>query len=425
MIVIYTNKNTPRLQYTMNLVFETVLRADYEITSDKASFINSDFPKISYCDKQINSEIHFTASDLLFQTKIQPQKIEVKKVENLPTFFPINNKKSALPYDAFAMIFYLISRYEEYTDLSRDKHGRFEAKQSLAYQNGFLKIPLVNHLCLKIKAIIQWEFDTFRFPKVNFKYLPTYDIDYAWAYKNRNLKRTFGGYARSLLSGDLVEAKTRFQIQINQRNDPFYTFDYLNDLHKKKRLSPIYFFLIGDYSEYDKNIHFKNKAFQKLIKKLAEQYEIGLHPSYLSNSKKNQLAIEKSRLANISNKKIDKSRQHFLKLSIPETYRNLLKNGITKDYTMGFAMTTGFRASIANTYFWYDLEQEKASNLEITPFQVMDVTLRDYLKLSPKAAIAEIQLLIKNTKAVNGVFCTLWHNSTLDADWKRVYEAVF
>jgi hypothetical protein len=425
MIVIYTNKNMSRLQYTMNLVFATLLKVDYEIITDKQLFINSALPKFSYCENQLDTEIHFTATDLLFETKIQQQKIELKTIANLPTFYHHYNKNAALTYDAFAMIFYLTSRYEEHTSLGRDKHGRFEAKQSLAYQNDFLKIPLVNHLALKIKSIIQEKYLNFHFPKNNFKYLPTYDIDYAWAYKNRNLKRTIGGYAKNILNGDLAEMKTRFQVQMNQKQDPFYTFEYLDKLHKKYQLSPKYFFLIGDYSEFDKNIHFENKPFQLLIKRLATEYDFGLHPSYLSNAKNEQLAIEKERLEKITNQKINQSRQHFLKLSIPETYRSLLKNGITKDYTMGYAMTTGFRASIANTHFWYDLEQEKATNLEIVPFQIMDVTLRDYMKLSPEKASLEIQLLIENTKAVDGDFCTLWHNSTLDEVWKGVYEAVF
>ncbi len=425
MIVIYTNKNMPRLQYTMNLVFATLLKVDYKILTDEQSFIKSDFPKFSYTKNPINNEIHFTSTNILFETTIKHQNIEIKTVDNLPTFFSHNNKNAALSYDSFAMIFYLVSRYEEYIDLDRDKHGRFEAKQSLAYQNDFLKTPLVNHLCLRIKKIIQERFPKYHFPENSFKYLPTYDIDYAWAHKNRNLKRTIGGYLRSIINGNFKEVITRFCVQLNLQQDSFYTFEYLDDLHKKHKLSPIYFFLIGNYTAFDKNIHFKNKAFRQLIKTISQKYKIGLHPSYLSNSETGQLEIEKERLEQITNQEIHQSRQHFLKLSIPETYRELLKVGIKKDFTMGYATMIGFRASIANSYFWYDLKQEKATELKIIPFQAMDVTLRDYLELSPEAAIAELQLLLKNTKAVNGTFCTLWHNSTLDETWKKVYESIF
>jgi hypothetical protein len=41
------------------------------------------------------------------------------------------------------------------------------------------------------------------------------------------------------------------------------------------------------------------------------------------------------------------------------------------------------------------------------------------LKLSPEKALEEIQVLIQNTKAVNGTFSMLWHNSSFDdKEWK-------
>jgi hypothetical protein len=425
MIAIYTKKITSRLQYTVNLIFKTVLKVDYMLINDKQVFMDSKFPKISYCDKPITDEIHFYATDLLFENTIYQQPIEVQKNDNFPTFFN-DNKNAILPYDAFAMIFFLVSRYEEYTETQLDKHGRFRATLSLAYQNDFLKIPLVNVLCSKIQTLIETKYPNFKFPKQTFTFLPTYDIDYAWAYKNRNFKRTIGGYARTILTGNFSELLEKLQVQLGFKNDPFYVFDYLDNLHEKHQLSPIYFFLIGDYSQFDKNIHYQNSAFRQLITRLSERYEIGLHPSYLSNSDFNLLQKEKNRLDGITQKETVRSRQHFLKLATPKTYQNLLKLGIKEDYTMGYANEVGFRASIATPYFWYDLANEKATDLLIIPFQIMDVTLKNYLKLSPEKALEEIQKLIQHTKAVNGTFSTLWHNSSFDEKewkgWREVYE---
>ncbi|NJN78969.1 MAG: hypothetical protein HC803_12160 [Saprospiraceae bacterium] len=240
MIAIYTKKINSRLQYTVNLVFKTVLKIDYVLINDKQVFMDSKLPKISYCDKQITNEIHFFASDLLFENTIQKQEINLRQNAEFPTFFH-NNKNAILPYDAFAMIFYLVSRYEEYTETQLDKHGRFRATLSLAYQNGFLKIPLVNQLCSKIQTLIETNYPNFKFPKQTFNFLPTYDIDYAWAYKNRNFKRTIGGYAMSILTRNFSEIFERLQVQLGFKNDPFYVFDYLDNLHEKHQLSPIYF----------------------------------------------------------------------------------------------------------------------------------------------------------------------------------------
>lgn len=425
MLAIYIDKNVPRLQYTVNLVFKTVLKVDYILIHDKQVFIESKLPKISYSTLKIADEIHFFSTNLLFETTIQKQTIAVTKVDDLPTFF-YHNKNAILPYDPFAMIFYLVSRYEEYTETQRDKFQRFRAVLSLAYQEGFLKQPVVNQLCLNIQAIIEAKYPSFEFPKQSFQFLPTYDIDLAWAYLHRNAKRTIGGYARTILTANFKELWERLQVQFGLRTDPFFTYDILDELHKKHHLSPIYFFLIGDYNILDKNIHYKNEAFRQLIKRIAAKYTIGLHPSFLSNhpDKTEQLLKEKNRLEEITNQKIVRSRQHFLILETPRTYKRLLENGIKEDYTMGYAAQVGFRASIATPYFWYDLESEQSTDLQITPFQVMDVTLSQYLKLSPEESLVIIKELLQNTQAVNGTLCTLWHNNSIDQFTAKIYETI-
>lgn len=423
MIAIYIDKIVPRLQYTVNLVFKTVLKVDYVLINDKQMFIQSKLPKISYCETKIADEIHFFATSFLFESTIELKTIKPQTIDGLPTFFP-HNKNAILSYDAFAMIFYLVSRYEEYTETQQDKFGRFRATLSLAHRHNFLQLPLVNHLCLKIQALIKTKYPTFEFPKQAFQFLPTYDIDYAWAYLHRNLKRTLGGYARAIFTRNFKEFWERLQVQFGFRTDPFFTFDILDELHKKHQLSPIYFFLIGDYTLFDKNIHHQNKAFRQLIQRISETYKIGIHPSFLSNHPNHpeQLLKEKKRLKEITKQEITHSRQHFLKLEMPRTYQQLLEIGIKKDYTMGYAEQVGFRASIATPYFWYDLANERTTDLLITPFQVMDVTLSQYLKLSPESSLEIIKQLVQNTKAVNGTFSTLWHNNSIDDLVAEVYD---
>ena len=110
---------------------------------------------------------------------------------------------------------------------------------------------------------------------------------------------------------------------------------------------------------------------------------------------------------------ITKSRQHFLRLKFPDTYRQLLNAGILEDYTMGYASNPGFRAGICTPYFFYDLKKETTTNLVILPFQIMDVTLKDYMKLSPAEALKEIEMLMMEVKQVNGTFVSIWHNETI------------
>ena len=59
----------------------------------------------------------------------------------------------------------------------------------------------------------------------------------------------------------------------------------------------------------------------------------------------------------------------------------------------------------------------------------MDVTLQQYLKLSPEQAFVQSVNLIKEIKSVGGTFVSLWHNSSFSNEkkwdgWKRVYERI-
>ncbi|MFT6938505.1 MAG: hypothetical protein ACJA1N_002812, partial [Saprospiraceae bacterium] len=70
MIAIYIKKSVPRLQYTVNLIFQTVLKVDYMLINNQQTFIQTDLPKISYCEQPISDEVHFHSTALLFENTI-------------------------------------------------------------------------------------------------------------------------------------------------------------------------------------------------------------------------------------------------------------------------------------------------------------------------------------------------------------------
>jgi len=93
---------------------------------------------------------------------------------------------------------------------------------------------------------------------------------------------------------------------------------------------------------------------------------------------------------------------------------------------MGYADAPGFRASICTPYFFYDLLDEKETLFKIFPFQVMDVTLRNYKNMDSLEALDKIGCLMQEAKNVGGTFISLWHNESLsDAGqwkgWRKVY----
>ena len=151
-----------------------------------------------------------------------------------------------------------------------------------------------------------------------------------------------------------------------------------------------------------------------------------MHPSYNSEKSIKIQVKEKKRLEEILKSPVFKSRQHFLKLSFPETYRRLVSLGIREDYSMGYHDQPGFRAGMCIPYPWFDLKLNKEENLTIVPFMLMDRTFTEYLHILPLEAFRIIKSLIDKTARVGGQFVSIWHNEPADiADketWFEVYK---
>jgi len=430
-VLFYTEKITNRVQYSVRVLFELLLGLEVTITDNKQEFFDSAFPKINYYkDSIVDNEFQIPRHPLLFENNITPQKIELTSHLDLPVFFELKNSKADLPFDLLAMIFYLVSRYEEYLPFGEEKFGRFSAKGSLAQQSNFLHQPLINQWSLKLGKMLKEKFPKLSTNTPKFKFQSTFDIDYAWAFQHRGVKRTVVGYGGDILKRRTRTLKKRIQTHFFGKKDPYQVFDYLEKIHQQYQIEPTYFFLLGDEGPYDQNISHKKIPFQKLIQNIDRKYETGIHPSMRSNSSFTILQKEKKRLEKITGKVVTKSRQHFLMLKFPETYLNLLKVGIKEDYTMGYADDVGFRASIATPFPWFDLLENTTTDLMIHPFQVMDGTLNfQYLGLSKEDALAKTKELIQTTQTVGGTFCLLWHNSTLSGmdewdGWFDLYEEI-
>jgi hypothetical protein len=139
------------------------------------------------------------------------------------------------------------------------------------------------------------------------------------------------------------------------------------------------------------------------------------------------LKSEKHALERITQNKCTISRQHYIRLTLPETYRKLINTGITDDYSMGYGSINGFRASVASPFYWFDLERNEATNLLIHPFCWMDANSYFEQQLSADEAFIELQNYYNIVKQVGGNCTIILHNSFLTEQpqwvpWRDMYE---
>lgn len=427
MILLYSEEITPRIEYISKLLFEQILQSEIKFTTNSADFRNSTLPKINYSFEKFDNELYIKPNRLIHSQAIAPPTIETVWYNNEKYFFE-SSKDSSLPFDPLAASFYLVTRFEEYISETADKFNRYQAKNSTLSKYNLLKKPVVNIWANLLATELSKRYSELTFPKRTFKFISTIDIDNAWAYKHKGFLRTSGALLKAAVKGKFSEFISRLNVLANRENDPYDSYKYLNSVYEGNEDKVRFFFLMGNYGRYDKNVSYKNSHFRKLIQDTKKRYDIGIHPSFGSGKKggTKKIIAEKERLEKICNSKITRSRQHFLRLNFPKTYRRLIKAGILEDYSLGYASQPGFRAGICTPYYFYDLEKEAATKLLIVPFQVMDGTLLHYLKLSPDEAYSEIERIMYEVRKVGGTFVSIWHNETVNNTglWKN-YQQVF
>ncbi len=427
MVLIYSDNLNPRIEYVFRLIFTTILRNEVSFTTKSNRFLKSNLPKINYSYERFGLEFYIKPHRFLHcKAIIQP---DIRPVwYNGEKYFFESSSDSIFPFDPFAAAFYLVSRYEEYLQFETDKFKRFPAEECILEKYGLLKKPVVNIWARMIAEKLKEKHPELEIPEPQFQFKPTIDIDNAWAYAHKGLLRSLGAVAKSAVQGNISELRTRMKVWMGREKDAYDTYEFIDQVFEGNEDKVIFFFLLGNYKQYDKNLSWKNKYLQNLIRSISFRYDVGIHPSFSSAKKKNKkkVIVEINRLQQITGKEIKKSRQHFLRLRFPRIYRNLLKTDIVEDYTMGYPSHTGFRAGICTPFPFYDLKKESATSLMIVPFQVMDVTLKDYLKLTPQKAAEEIRNLMEEVQKVGGTFSYIWHNETLNdqGEWEG-YRKVF
>ncbi|MDQ6814590.1 MAG: polysaccharide deacetylase family protein, partial [Bacteroidota bacterium] len=263
-----------------------------------------------------------------------------------------------------------------------------------------------------------------------FNFLPTYDIDIAYSYLHKGTLRNLGGFIRSMWGSEWPLVKERMNVLFGKEKDPFDSYLWLDEFHNENNLKPIYFFLLADKNkDYDKNILPHKRAMQQLVKQHSERYEIGIHPSWQSGDDAVLLKQEIEKLKNLAARPVIKSRQHYIRLTLPETYRRLIDIGVTEDYSMGYGSINGFRASYCLPYLWYDVQKEEKTNLTIFPFCYMDANSYYEQHYNCEKALEEMVYYYNATKQVNGLLITIWHNHFLGTDkmfrgWTESYRAM-
>ncbi|MET0638313.1 MAG: polysaccharide deacetylase family protein [Chitinophagaceae bacterium] len=426
-MIIYADQLSPRLKYIAAFIGRHINGRPPEITDQKDVYFSYQGSRINYSLKSIHpAEIRIEPSGLLGQTGIHEQHIDISPDDPSFRFFKNNGDGG---FDIFSAIFFLLTRYEEYLPHVKDQYGRYAHTNSVAFIYHFLQLPVIDRWLLELKQMLSAHYPPDnKKPDFKFHYLPTYDIDMAWSYREKGLVRNFAGITRAFLKGRTNECLERWNVWRGKTADPFDSFGWLDNLHNTYRLDPLYFFLLAERRGiYDKNIYPSGDTMRELVKRISSRYSVAIHPSWRSGDEPQLVEREIKILENLSGKKVNTSRQHYIRLTLPATYRELDRLGIKHEHSMGYGSINGFRASTSNSFYWYDLENEVETTLLVHPFCFMDANSFYEQHFSAGEALKELMHYYEVTSAVGGTLVTIFHNNFLGSDpqfngWKETYE---
>lgn len=414
-----------RLRYVLREIFESRLGLSFQITSSKEDALTWAGPLIIYGEHSDLHGFHIPSSGLLNSRKRELKLPEMGKFGDLPILYPISlsHKLQGLDFDLFASVFYVLSRMEEYNQASHDDLGRFSYTSSHLFQWGYLDRPLLDWWIQQFYSKLKGCYPGISAHFPSFKFTPTFDIDLAYAYSNKSIIRTLKGLFLDLAEGKWDLLAERKRVLMGTQKDPFDTYDEILKYHAVK---PLFFILIGSYGGSDNALNYFNPGFISLVKALADETIVGIHPSLLSHTRPELFIRECDILSDMLHRPLTHSRQHFLKITWPESYQRLVRQEILHDYSLGYPDKPGFRAGTCHPFRFYDLEYEQETKLMIHSTIVMDKALRISGNERKEEATLQFKQLLNECKKVNGEFITLWHNNTYAdhgawAGWKSVY----
>ncbi|CAI8374871.1 MAG: UDP-2,3-diacetamido-2,3-dideoxy-D-glucuronate 2-epimerase [Owenweeksia sp. TMED14] len=257
-------------------------------------------------------------------------------------FHTPNNK-----LDYLALIAFGASRSQEWHSSSLDEHGRYKGEN---FSQTVLKEKIhdgIPELHLFAEKFIQYYRSDFILadrdpPPATI----VVDVDHLYAFKGFSFLHKKLGSLLDILMGKWARFKARFSLI-----DPFDSTDIfiaLRDSYVDVKFQ--FFAWVGPIrGEWDKGPTIHSEQVKLGLRNLFKNFpSIGIHPSYLGHeNNKSWIKKEADILANIVGQKIVRSRFHYLRMSIPNSYLAIDEANIDEDWSMEYAHRPGYRCGVA------------------------------------------------------------------------------
>lgn len=340
--------------------------------------------------------------------------------------------------DIFGSAFFMLTRYEEYVKPDRDGLDRFPATASLAYQENFLRRPIVNEYLEVLWRLLTTLWPQLKRKTYSYRVCLSHDVDHPYFFFRRSPSRVIKSIASDLFIRKepalvLCRLQALFQGENPQDNvDPLDTFDFLMRTSDAHGLQSAFYFIASKPSYDDDNYYeLEHPSIRQLMRRIVGRgHEIGLHPSKYTYNNPERIRREFATFTKVSQEEgIDCTkiggRQHYLRWHNPETWQYWQDAGLSYDSTLTFATDVGFRCGICYEYPVFNLVTRASLDLVERPLIIMERALLRDKSNTVESIVDQAEHLAQVCRKYNGLMTVLWHNSVLIAKAdKQLYQEI-
>jgi len=277
-------------------------------------------------------------------------------------------------FDIALNAFLLLSGIQEWIIEEKDRHGRFQYKDSLQCKFDFADLPVVNaYFEILYDQCKQNGVRVLKKNNTSNKIIITHDIDQL----NSGWIEDTKYYLTKKINIPGIY-KTLYQKFVLGKDSFYISCIKMLDFEKEKAIRSLYFF-IPDRSGKNADYTLNSRQLQSIYAKIRGNHSlIGIHPGLETYDNSDKMKVQKLLLEKATGSKITDSRQHFLQINVAKTFDILIQNGISRDYSLGFAEHTGFRNSFALPFFPFDFKTSSPYEIIAVPLYLMDATITKY-----------------------------------------------
>ncbi len=286
--------------------------------------------------------------------------------------------------DIIASAFFFLTRYEELVRFDvRDQHGRYPARNSIAYLSGGKKLtePLVDEygklLCKKLETLgHQVKNSVGGFSKVWF----THDIDTPFiSYSFKDMIKTIGKaflYNHRLIFDPFLNWVGYYRI------NPQASWNYMLNAEKKAAreikfpVESVCFIISTERRDVGTIPYINDKKIPSILEELCTGGAVlGLHTSYAGAEDEKCIHAEKEKLESMLGHEISFQRNHYLRQLHPSDMKWYEAAGFTDDFTMGYAGVAGFKLGTCHPVRFIDPADGSLHDIILHPLLIMDGSL--------------------------------------------------